>query len=78
MAQVPGFPDVISTTFDPVRQTNLTKAAGVRWYNETTGTVTKAYQIYDNSVAGTFGKATGTGDLLVVQPPAGRANEVKA
>lgn len=72
VAQVPGFPDVISTTFDPVRQTNLTKAAGVRWYNETTGTVTKAYQIYDNSVAGTFGKATGTGDLLVVQPPAGR------
>ena len=71
VAQVPGFPDVITTVFDPLFQ-GPTPTAGIRWYSETAGTITKAYQIYDNTASGTFGKATGLGDLLVIQPPAGR------
>ena len=71
VANVPGFPDVITTVFDPVRF-GFTLTAGIRWYNDSNGTLTKAYEIYDNSTAGTFGKATGLGDLLVVIPPPGR------
>ena len=70
VAHVDGFPDVITTVFDPLRL-GVTKTAGIRWYDNATGTVSKAYQIYDNSAAGTFGKATGLGDLLVVEPPTG-------
>ncbi len=71
VAHVPGFPDVISSTFDPVRYGGV-RTGGIRLYNESTGTLTKAYQIYNFDTPGTFGKAAGLGDLLVVIPPLGR------
>jgi uncharacterized repeat protein (TIGR01451 family) len=58
--QVPGFPGVMNTTFDPT--TNI-YSGGTRTYNNADGTKTNAYQIYNINTSGTFGKANGLGGL---------------
>ncbi len=63
LAQVPGFPGVMSTTFDPTTNIN---SGGTRTYNNADGTKTNAYQIYTSSNSGTFGKANGLGSLAAL------------
>lgn len=61
LAQLPGFPDVAATVFDPAYLPNddLYDRGGFRWFNNTTGGYTKGYELYQ----GNFGKANGLGDV---------------
>jgi hypothetical protein len=69
LLQVPGFNHVMTTSFDAVAyNTSLTPTAnyytnGVQRYNNTTGTMNGAYDIYLSGQPGTFGKANGVGDI---------------
>lgn len=62
LLQLPGFPNVISTVYDPV---NVFLEGGVRWFNNSTGAATKSYRIYP-SLAGFLGKANGLGGLAAL------------
>jgi len=66
--QLAGFPDVISTTSDPSRAVQDVRSGGLRWFNDTTGVLDKAYELYPGTPAGTdtttFGKSNGVGDLI--------------
>ncbi|MFO0807782.1 MAG: SdrD B-like domain-containing protein [Gemmataceae bacterium] len=64
VTQVPGFPDVVTTVYDPAYSV---RSGGVRWLNNATGRTTKAYTIYETDAPGTFGKAAGMGGLTVVR-----------
>ena len=69
LAQVPGFPDVISTVFDPRTQyDNLIFDTGVRWWNNSTGGLSKTYMNVDGGANDrmTFGKANGIGDVIAL------------
>ncbi len=69
LAQVPGFPDVLSTVFDPRTQSdNLIFDTGVRWWNNSTGALSKTYMNVDGGANDglTFGKANGIGDLIAL------------
>jgi hypothetical protein len=70
LTQLPGYPDVVATMFDPIliRPPDLLFDAGVRWMNNTNGTYSKAYRVFDGDVfAPDFaGKANGLGDLEVL------------
>lgn len=58
--------EVVETVFDPAA---AYRAAGTRWFSNTTGTATKVYQIFGTDGGSptqtptTFGKANGLGDL---------------
>lgn len=60
--QLPGFPDLIVTVFDPIDQVY---EGGVRWFRNNSGTKTKSYRIYGDS-SSTFGKANGLGSLAAL------------
>lgn len=69
--QVPGFPDVVATTYNPIPingSTETTFDSGARWFNNTTGGYGKGYRIYNGDLAGgnLFGKAAGLGDLVAL------------
>lgn len=72
LAQVPGFPDVANTVFDPIPifpgDGTTTFDGGLQWYNNAAGARTKGYRLFDgNNGAGQgFGKANGLGDLVVL------------
>ncbi|MBN9521577.1 FG-GAP repeat protein [bacterium] len=72
--QVPGFPDVATTTINPNQELAFFSRGGVRWYGNTTGTLTRAYEAYYSgpvSLASvTFSKANGVGDLIALAGPA--------
>jgi hypothetical protein len=68
--QLPGYPDVLTNAFDPVRLNNQVFQGGVRWMNDATGADQKDYRIYDNTLAGNFGKASGLGELVALTDPA--------
>jgi protocatechuate 3,4-dioxygenase beta subunit len=65
LAQVPGFPDVVQTVKDPAQF----YTGGLGWFNTTTGTSTKPYEVVvvgPQNAAGVFvsgGKAAGMGDI---------------
>jgi SdrD B-like domain len=66
VAQMPGAPDALATIFDPIPNVGgETHDGGVRWLNNTTGSFSKAYRIYngDTGTLGTLGKSNGIGDL---------------
>jgi hypothetical protein len=71
IALLPGKNEVAETVFDPV---TAFRAAGVRWFDNTTGQAPRGYQIFGTDAGGqttTFGKANGLGDLELlcgVQP----------
>jgi uncharacterized repeat protein (TIGR01451 family) len=70
--QLPGFPNVLSSTFDPaygVRAGGGFNAGGVSWFNDTTGQTNKAYQLYQNGNPN-FSKADGIGDVVAAINPA--------
>jgi hypothetical protein len=63
LALLPGNNEVVETVFDPA---SAFRAAGTRWFSNTTGEATKVYQIFGTDAGGgstTFGKANGLGDL---------------
>ena len=72
LTQIPGFPDVLSTVFDPVVNTSLPNNTiydgGVHWYENATADLSRAYRVYEGPNPGQpveplFGKANGLGDL---------------
>ncbi|CAN5132788.1 hypothetical protein BH11PLA2_BH11PLA2_42000 [soil metagenome] len=73
-AHVPGFPDIVTSNFDPVVAGNV-RTSGNRWIRASDGTYVKAYQIYSQDQGGrgaygsTFGKANGQGDLIAIAEP---------
>ncbi len=75
VVQVPGFPSVAVTVFDPIPRQILdnTYDGGVRWLNNSTGALDKSYSIYDGSAGSAtnqFGKSGGMGDLVALCDPA--------
>ncbi len=63
IALLPGKNEVVETVFDPA---SAFRAAGTRWFNNTTGAAPRGYQIFGTDAGGgstTFGKANGLGDL---------------
>jgi SdrD B-like domain len=66
IALLPGNNEVVETVFDPA---GAFRAAGTRWFSNTTGEATKVYQIFGTDGGSptqtptTFGKANGLGDL---------------
>lgn len=70
VVQVPGFPDVLASVYDPVpRQVgNEFADVGVRWFNNTTGALSKGYRLINGAFADgvTFAKAGGMGDLVAL------------
>ena len=75
VVQVPGFPHVAVTVFDPVPRQILdsTYDGGVRWFNNRTGALDKSYLIYDGAAGSAdnqFGKSGGMGDLVALCDPA--------
>lgn len=72
--QMPGAPDVIVTTFDPIPNiANMIHDGGVRWLNNTTGNFAKGFRLYDGNGndTGNLGKAGGTGgNVLIMSDPA--------
>lgn len=60
LAQVPGFPGVMSITFDPTTDID---SGGTRTYTNANGTKANGYEIFQNNTPNTFGKANGLGDL---------------
>ena len=70
VAQVPGFPDVLTTSFNPNRNNpNDIFSGGVRWFNNAVGNDDKNYELFTDNGA-TFGKAAGLGDLIAIPAPA--------
>lgn len=85
LAQVPGFPDVVASVYDPVFSgANTTFDGGVRWLRNqlndalpgtiTRGDIARAYRIYDdNGDFGPndpfFGKSNGLGDIEAMCAP---------
>jgi hypothetical protein len=69
LVQVPGYPNVAATVFDPVfNGSNTTFDGGIRWLNNTSGDMTRSYRLYDgnNLDANNFGKENGLGDLIAL------------
>jgi hypothetical protein len=71
LTQVPGFPDVVSSFYNPIPIDGNSDASfdgGVRWLNNTSGNYSKGYRVYNGTLANgnLFGKAAGLGDLTVL------------
>ncbi len=79
LAQIPGFPDVVSTVFDPnISNGDDWRAGGIQRQNNSTGANTSWYQIFDKcdssgyncpagrAKIGTFGKVNGVGDVVAL------------
>ena len=73
--QLPGYPDVAVTSFDPAQIPGRYNASGVRWYRNAqeatnrAGDSVRAYELYLNAggIPETFGKANGIGDLVALR-----------
>ncbi len=71
--QIPGLPDVVSLIYNPIEgaANDARSDAGVKWYNNQTGAVTRSYLLYDGSgEIAFFDKANGLGDLEALCPAA--------
>lgn len=69
--QLPGAPDTMISTFDPIPNiANMLHDGGIRWMSNTTGDFTKAYRIYNGAGndTGVLGKAGGIGGNLTILP----------
>lgn len=68
LAQIPGYPDMVTTVFDPIALSGGTFDGGLRWFSNATGDFSKAYRIYDGDIGNgvTFAKANGLGDLVPI------------
>jgi len=75
VVQVPGFPELAVTVFDPVPRQLLDNVfdGGIRWFNNRTGALERFYTVYEGdpgSAANQFGKSGGMGDLIALCDPA--------
>ena len=67
--QLPGFPDVVSSAFDPGR---TVRTGGFIWLRESTGARSKGYDVYDTGFPfpqvpqSSFSKANGFGEMVVI------------
>jgi hypothetical protein len=64
LAVLPGSGEVVSANIDPTDGTAW--SAGIRYYNNSTGLLSKSFVVYESDIAsgvGTQGKALGLGDL---------------
>jgi hypothetical protein len=65
--QLPGFPDVVTSGFDPGR---TVRTGGFMWLRQSTGLRSKGYDVYDTGFvappAPTFSKANGFGEMAQV------------
>lgn len=73
--QLPGQPDVASIHMDPIRipfSGDVLFDGGVRWDNNTSGQIARAYRIFDGELGQPplFGKANGLGDIEGLCEPA--------
>ena len=72
LTQIPGYNHVITSFYDPVvynsagTRVNNFYTSGVQRYNNTTGALTGAYDVYLDADPGNFGKAGGSGDSEVL------------
>lgn len=78
--QLPGYPHVVTSSFDSaygVLAGGAFNSGGISWFNDSTGTNAKDYQLYRNN-GPNFSKANGIGDLiaLVNNPPIEIGNRV--
>jgi hypothetical protein len=80
--QVPGFPNVAATMYDPVFSgAGTIFDGGVRWFDSATGSLTRSYRLFDggsDNDDANFGKNNGLGDLiaLCLAPPLEIGNRV--
>ncbi|MFN8492179.1 MAG: SdrD B-like domain-containing protein [Caldilineaceae bacterium] len=70
LAQVPGFNDVVVDGYDPIAGVANANLGGIDWLNNSTGSSSREYVIFDTKVPGTFGKTNGLGDLEALCDPA--------
>src|SRR5262249_30061400 len=78
IVQVPGFPDLVTSAYNPARNADLVLTGGIQWYNNTVGNNDKAYLLYNNPDPLFFGKAAGIGDLVALPelPPIEVGNRI--
>jgi hypothetical protein len=76
LVQIPGRPDIVTSAFDPVRAiNNQTFDGGLVWLNNTTGSWSKAYRLFNGNFGDSipsdpfFGKSSGIGDLVALCSP---------
>ncbi|MBI1761347.1 MAG: HYR domain-containing protein [Acidobacteria bacterium] len=73
LLQVPGFPDVVVNSADPIPifDNETLFDGGTLWHNNTSGARSKTYRVFDGTTAlDIFGKANGLGDLVALCDPA--------
>lgn len=63
--QIPGFPDVIESVYNPAMVSDVVASGGFRWFDNATGGFTKGYELYAGN-APLFGKAAGIGDVIAL------------
>ncbi|MBS1788129.1 MAG: HYR domain-containing protein [Acidobacteria bacterium] len=70
MAQIPGHPDVVINSFDPIPIFDFDNLfdGGPRWHRNANGTLAKTYRIYNGTLgpSGPFGKANGLSDIVLL------------
>jgi hypothetical protein len=78
IVQVPGFPDIATSAYNPARNADIVLTGGIQWYNNSVGNNDKAYLLYNDPNPIFFGKAAGVGDLIAVPdaPPIEIGNRV--
>ncbi len=64
--QIPGFPDVVVTVYNALRNAQAPLRGGVRWFNNEVGNNDKSFLLYSQISPSFFGKAAGIGDLVVL------------
>src|SRR5205823_1644893 len=72
--QLPGFSEVVALSNNPNPDDGLTSRGGLRWYNDTTGALNRAYELYyspngQNGRFDLFAKANGLGELVARTAP---------
>jgi gliding motility-associated-like protein/uncharacterized repeat protein (TIGR01451 family) len=71
LLKLAGLPDVAATQFDPVDNVNTAFDGGIFWMNNSNGTRSRAYRVFDGGGnTPTLGKANGLGDLEAICLPA--------
>jgi len=75
MAQIPGYPDLVANTFDPIPIFDFDNLfdGGPRWLINANGGLRKTYRIYNGGLTdltGPFGKANGLSDVAVLSDAA--------
>ncbi|AKD56935.1 SdrD B-like domain-containing protein [Spirosoma radiotolerans] len=66
---IPGYAEVMTSAFDPI--TDVYRSGGVKVFNTQTGRTNRDYVLYTlDSVPGSFGKASGLGDIKALCDPA--------